>query len=225
MAVAMVMRVVENGEHVGSAYLKRGRTRKATQGTERNKGIRLTAFIVARALTLCMTSVTLVAMRLRCAIYVVVISAACVAGCRQPDGELPVQNGEVPNRLHDLERDLESVAAGEPDGPKDLADDLAVFAEGTEGVNAARTLAGSTSVVLVKRMLNEEALKQLTTVLWKTVASRDLSERQVDGLKDDMRGTLISIGVSQADSNTVADRVGQAQKAVTRRTRRWYERY
>ena len=154
------------------------------------------------------------------------MSAACAAaGCRQADGELPAQAGEVPNRLHDLERDLESVAAGESDGPKDLADDLAVFADGPEGVTAARTLAGSTSVVLVKRMLNEEALKQLSTVLWKTVASRNLSERQVDGLKDDMRGTLISIGVSQADSNAVADRVGQTQKAVTQRTRRWYERY
>jgi hypothetical protein len=154
------------------------------------------------------------------------MSVACVAaGCRQPDGALPAENGEVPNRLHDLQRDLESVAAGESDAPKDLADDLAVFADGTEGVNAARTLAGSTSVVLVKRMLNEEALQQLTTVLWKTVASRELSERQVDGLKDDMRGTLISIGVSQADSNAVADRVGQTQKAVTKRKRNWYERY
>ena len=124
-----------------------------------------------------------------------------------------------------MQRDLESVGAGETDGAKDLADDLAVFAEEPEGAAAARTLAGSVSVVLVKRTLNEEALKQLSTVLWKSVGSRELSERQVDALKDDMRGTLISIGVAQSDANAVADRVGLTQKAVTYRTRRWYERY
>ena len=131
----------------------------------------------------------------------------------------------MPNRLHDIRRDLESVAAGEADGPKDLADDLAVFVEEPEAVNAARTLAGSVSVVIVKRALSEDALKQLSSNLWKTVASRELSERQVDGLKDDMRGTLIAIGVAQPDANALADRVGQTQKAVALRTRRWYERY
>ena len=131
----------------------------------------------------------------------------------------------MPNRLHDLQRDLLSVASGEADGPKDLADDLAVFAEEPEGVNAARTLAGSVSVVIVKRPLNDDAVKQLSSNLWKAVASRELSERQVDALKDDMRGTLTAIGVPQPDANAVADRVGQTQKAVALRTRRWYERY
>ena len=138
---------------------------------------------------------------------------------------MPQETGDVPNRLHDLQRDLESVAAGEADGAKDLADDLAVFAGDSNGVSAARTLAGSTSVVILKRSLNADALKQLSTILWKAIASRELSERQVDALKDDMRGVLISIGVAQADANVVADRVGQTQKTVTLRTRRWYQRY
>ena len=148
-----------------------------------------------------------------------------MAGCRQSDGAWPVEKNEVPNRLHDLQRDLESVAGGEADGPKDLADDLAVFADAPEGATAARTLAGSVSVVLVKRKVTEDGLKQLATILWKAVGSRELSERQVDALKDDMRGTLIAMGVMQSDANAVADRVGQTQKAVTQRTRRWYERY
>jgi hypothetical protein len=164
-------------------------------------------------------------MRFPGAFGIVVVSVVIAAGCRQPDGALPPATGDVPNRLHDLGRDLESVAAGEADGPKDLADDLEVFADEPEGVAAAKTLAGSVSVVIVKRSLNPEAINQLSTTLWKGVASRELSERQVDGLKDDLRGTLISIGVSQADANAVADRLGQTQKAVTHRTRRWYERY
>jgi hypothetical protein len=165
-------------------------------------------------------------MRFRRVSCALLLAAACVvAGCRQSDGALPQETGDVPNRLHDLQRDLESVAAGEAEGPKDLADDLAVFAGDPDGVAAARTLAGSTSVVLLKRSINEDALKQLSTILWKAIASRELSERQVDVLKDDMRGVLISIGVAQADANAVAERVGQTQKTVTLRTRRWYQRY
>lgn len=164
-------------------------------------------------------------MRLRRALCVAVVTLLGTAACRQPDGPLPQETGEVPNRLHDLQRDLQSVAAGEPDGPKDLADDLAVFVDEPEGVMAARTLAGSVSVVILKRTVSDDVVKQLAATLWKAVASRELSERQVDAVKDDMRGTLISIGVSQRDANAVADRVGQTQKAVTHRTRHWYERY
>jgi hypothetical protein len=146
-------------------------------------------------------------------------------GCRQSDGAWPEATGEVPNRLTDLQRDLQSVAAGEADGPKDLADDLAVFTDEPEAVNAARTLAGSVSVVITKRTLSAEAAKQLSSNLWKAVASRELSERQIDALKDDMRGTLTAMGVSQPDANAVADRVAQTQKTVASRSRRWYERY
>jgi hypothetical protein len=164
-------------------------------------------------------------MRLRRALCVAAVTLLGTVACRQPDGTLPQETAEASNRLHDLQRDLLSVAAGEADGPKDFADDLAVFADEPEGVAAARTLAGSVSVVVLKRTLSEASLKQLSTVLWKTVASRQLSERQVDAIKDDMRGTLVAMGVSQAEANAVADRVGLTQKAVTQRTRRWYERY
>jgi hypothetical protein len=44
-------------------------------------------------------------------------------------------------------------------------------------------------------------------------------------LKDDMRELLTSIGVSQQDANLAAGWVGNVQKAVTQRSRRWYERY
>jgi hypothetical protein len=47
----------------------------------------------------------------------------------------------------------------------------------------------------------------------------------VDALKDEMRNTLLAIGVTQPDANLAAGRVGEVQKAVTLRERRWYERY
>jgi hypothetical protein len=79
--------------------------------------------------------------------------------------------------------------------------------------------------MLVNRSLDADARTRLTTLLWMTVAAREFSERQVDKLKDDMRELLMSIGVSQLDANLVAGWVGNVQKAVTLRNRRWYERY
>jgi hypothetical protein len=164
-------------------------------------------------------------MTFRYALFVVLFAGACAAGCRQPDGAWPTENGDTPNRLHDLTRDLQSVAGGEADAPKDLADDLAVFAEKPAGVSAARNLADGLSGTIRKRSASEDACKQMASILWKAVASRQLSARQVDTLKDDMRGVLTSLGVSQTEANAVADRIGQTQEVVTARTRRWYERY
>lgn len=165
-------------------------------------------------------------MRFSSALVVALLSAVCVTGCRQPDGAWPADSGgDTPNRLHDLTRDLQNVAGGETDAPKDLADDLAVFAEKPAGVSAARNLADGVSATLRKRSASEDACKQMASILWKSVASRELSARQIDSLKDDMRGVLTSLGVSQAEANVVADRIGQTQEAVTVRTRRWYERY
>jgi hypothetical protein len=164
-------------------------------------------------------------MRFSSALFIALLSAVCVTACRQPDGAWPAENGDTPNRLHDLTRDLQSVAGGEAEAPKDLADDLAVFAEKPAGVSAARNLADGVSATIRKRSASEDACKQIASILWKSVASRQLSARQVDSLKDDMRGVLTSLGVSQAEANVVADRIGQTQEAVTVRTRRWYERY
>jgi hypothetical protein len=159
-------------------------------------------------------------------LHVLLLAAAVsLAGCRQGDGEPPAKSGDVPNRLADLRRDLESVTSGDPRASQDLADDLVVFTEEPEGMTAARALSTTLSSMLAKRSLNEDALMRLATMLWTAVAAHDLSERQVDALKDDMRGFLTSIGVSQPDANLAAGRVGDVQKAVTLRSRRWYERY
>jgi hypothetical protein len=73
--------------------------------------------------------------------------------------------------------------------------------------------------------VNDEAQTKIVNLLWTSVASRELSERQIDALKDDMRNTLLAVGVTQPDANLAAGRVGDVQKAVTLRTRHWYERY
>ena len=80
-------------------------------------------------------------MKHSCLGLVVVLSLTFV-GCRQADGPLPSMEGSVPNELGDLGRDMLSAASGQADGAKDLADDLAHYADnGAQGDPKARDLA------------------------------------------------------------------------------------
>lgn len=155
----------------------------------------------------------------------VLVTALGAVACKQGDGQLPAKTNEVPNRLGDLKRDLEAIIGGEQQAVEDLADDLLVFTDEPEGRNATKALAVTVSSMLVNRKITEETQTKVVDLMWTAVAARELSERQVDALKDDMRNTLLAAGVTQPDANLAAGRVGDVQNAVTLRTRRWYERY
>jgi len=155
----------------------------------------------------------------------VVVAALGAGGCKQGDGPVPAKINDVPNRLGDLQRDLAAVVGGEQQAIQDLTDDLLVFTDEPEGKDATKALATTVCSMLVKRSVNDEAQTKIVNLLWTSVAARELSERQVDALKDDMRNTLLAVGVTQPDANLAAGRVGVVQNAVTLRTRRWYERY
>jgi hypothetical protein len=155
----------------------------------------------------------------------VLAMAVGAAACKQGDGPLPEKSGDVPNRLDDLHRDLRAIIGGDQRAIQDLSDDLVVFTEEPEGQAAAKAMAMTLCSMLVNRSLNDEAQTRIIDLMWKAVASTELSERQVDALKDDVRNTLLSIGVTQPDANLAAGRVADVQKAVTLRERRWYERY
>ena len=163
---------------------------------------------------------------MRVMVFALVLIAAVGAGaCKQGDGPLPQKNNDVPNRLGDLQRDLAAVVGGDQTAVQDLSDDLMVFTEEPEGQTAAKALAVTVCSMLVKRPVSDEAQTRIVDLLWRAVASRELSERQMDALKDEVRNTLLSVGVTQPDANLAAGRVGDVQNAVTLRTRRWYERY
>jgi hypothetical protein len=155
----------------------------------------------------------------------VLAAALSAGGCKQGDGPLPAKTGDVPNRISDLKRNLEAVVAGDQTAAQDLTDDLNVFTEEPEGQMAIRALSNTVCPMLVNRALTDEAMTRIVTVMWTAAAGRELSERQVDMLKDEMRTVLTSVGVSQPDANLAAGRVGDVQDAVTLRTRSWYERY
>jgi type IV pilus biogenesis protein CpaD/CtpE len=158
----------------------------------------------------------------------VIALALGTAGCRQADGTLPTAESrdDVVNRLGDMSRDLLSVSRGDTQARQDLADDLRVFVDGrADAVPAVDELARRTADVVAGKTLNEQSAQRLAHQLWTVAAARDLSDRQVETVQNDLHGLLISAGVPEDNAVNVASQAGEVQKLVTNRERRWYEMF
>ena len=147
-----------------------------------------------------------------------------LAGCRQADGPMPEANGEVPNRLSDITRDLQSVARGDMQARQDLADDVTVFVDaGKESRQAVNELSRRTAEVVDGSRLSDQTAQRLAHQLWTAAAARELSQRQVEVLQGDMHALLVEIGVPEERAENVATQVGEVQRLVTNRPKRWYQ--
>ena len=147
-----------------------------------------------------------------------------LGGCRQADGPVPNPSQAYQEELVDVARDLQNVAAGrDPSAPDDLADDLRKYTDKP----AARTLVDELSARTVKaiagRELAEQDAQRLAHNLWVSVYAKDLSERQIETLQNDMQAHLVSLGIGEDSAQQVAAQVGAVQSSVTLRPRRWYE--
>jgi hypothetical protein len=145
-----------------------------------------------------------------------------LAGCRQPDGPLPVEDVEDPGRQTDVSRDLLNLAGGDPKGRQELADDLKVW--GTKSNDAwepGDELARRLAVALKGKNLTEQSAAQLARYLWLASAGRELSSRQSERLGEDVRTLLAATGATEDDTKAVADQIGEVHGAVTV-TRRWW---
>jgi hypothetical protein len=157
--------------------------------------------------------------------YAIIVSAALSsAACRQADGPLPPSTGTVPNELGDISRDLQNLASGSPEGPKDLADDISHYAEGTNGGQAAAAeLSQRLGQALTGKTFKLAEALPLAHSCWVAVAGRQLSEKQVENLQNEMTSQLMSLGANEQQAQSVAAQAGVVQQAVTARHRRWYE--
>jgi hypothetical protein len=160
-------------------------------------------------------------------VLVLITATAClVSGCRQTDGPMPSQQGDVPNRLGDLGRDLMSVSRGDAQAREDFADDLRVFIDNAgdaEATAAVDELSSRVVKVVTDRPLSEQQAQQLAERLWTAVAAQQLSDRQVDALQTDLQRELVAVGVAEDAAQNVAAQVEPVQRAVSTRQRRWYE--
>jgi hypothetical protein len=157
--------------------------------------------------------------------YALVFAAALqFAACRQADGPLPETTPSTANELGDISRDLQNLATGTADGPKDLTDDISHYAEGaTGGEPAAAELSRRLGQALTGKSFKLAQAMPVAHTCWVAVAGRQLSEKQIENLQNEMKAELMSLGVNEQQAQSVADQVGVVQQAVTARHRRWYE--
>ena len=163
-------------------------------------------------------------MRLKSFLFALCAASLLVAGCRQPDGPLPAEGVDEENRRYDVGRDLQNIAIGDVNGPQEFADDVQVWGTSAGGDwPPSDELARRVTVALKGKMLSDEAAAQLARFFWIAAAGRELSERQVERLQEDVTGALVKLGVEEAAAKAVADQVAEMQKAVTAKQRRWYQ--
>ena len=160
-----------------------------------------------------------------CARYVlIVVLGLSLGACRQADGPIPVPNQDRQDELVDVMHDLQNVATGrDPQAPEDLAYDLRKYAESPDQEPAVDELSERTAAVLAGVDLTEQAAQRLAHNLWLSVVARELSERQVETLQNDVQALLMEEGVAEESAQQVAAQVGDVQGTVTTRPRRWYE--
>ncbi len=151
--------------------------------------------------------------------------ALTFAGCRQADGPVPTPDESVLEDLGDVRKDLEYIATGyDPSASKDLAADLRKYVEEMPPAAAAvdelsRRLAGA----VAQKKLPAQTGDQIALNLWLTIQARQMSERQVEALQNDTQALLMSVGITEVDAQQVAAQIGEVQRLVTNRQRRWYE--
>lgn len=154
---------------------------------------------------------------------VTVFMTVALAGCRQGDGALPVPEGDDAGRITDLEHNLDNISRGDPQAPKDLADDLNVYSPAEQEAQAAVTeLANRTAAVLSGRSLSEAATQELARQLWMTVKANELSERQVQALQAEVQTGLAAAGVPTDRVEPLTTQIAEVQRHVGR-PRRWYQ--
>jgi hypothetical protein len=161
--------------------------------------------------------------QIACVLMLVV--AVSLAGCRQADGPMPEATESVANELGDISRDLQNVAYQNPSGATDLSEDISHYAQGTNGGEAAaKELASRLAQALAGKMFKIAQAMPVAHTAWVAVAARQLSQQQIESLKNEMKSELMALGVNEQQAQSVGDQVGVVQQAVTARHRRWYER-
>lgn len=153
-----------------------------------------------------------------------VVLSLVAAGCRQPDGPMPTPNQNVQDDLVDIGRDLIYIAAGsDPAAPQDLSADLRKYVTRDEAMPVVEELSRRMADAVANTKLPEQTAQRLAHTLWLAIAARDISERQVEALQNDTQSMLISVGVADEPAAQVAAQLGEVQRVVTDRQRRWYE--
>ena len=154
----------------------------------------------------------------------IVATALGLAACRQADGPMPAMNPNIQGELEDVRHDLQNIATGyDKQAPQDLAGDLKKYSDKRSAHPAIDELTQKTADILPGKKIDEQTGNRLAHTLWTVVAGRELSDRQVETLQNDLQSILVSVGVAEATAQQIGVQAGEVQKQVTSRDKRWYE--
>ncbi|MDA1185939.1 MAG: hypothetical protein O2930_15010 [Acidobacteria bacterium] len=163
-------------------------------------------------------------MRSGACIFLVVMVGLSLGACRQADGPMPTPSADVLEELNDVTRDLQNVAsARDPQARQDLADDLRKYVEAPDAVAAVGALSQRVATVLAGVDLAEQEAERLAHSLWLTATASELSERQMEVLRDDVQSLLLAQGIAEESARELTAQMSEVQGAVAARSRRWYE--
>lgn len=154
---------------------------------------------------------------------VILVLAVVAAGCRQVDGPILTPTESLRDEIGDVAQDVLNVANQNPQAPQELADDLRKFSPTPEAEPQALELARRISDVLPGRTVSEHDAEGMARALWLGISARELSGRQVESLQDELHVILVSAGAPEEGADSVTAQLGEVQKIVTMRTKRWYE--
>lgn len=157
--------------------------------------------------------------------YALLIALALTLGaCRQADGPMPTPSPGVQEELKDVTQDLRNVAAArDPQAPEDLVHDLRKYVRRSSAAPAVDELSRRAARALAGSTLTEQAAQRLAHDLWTAIEAREISDRQRESLQNGVQSLLMSVGVAEEGAQQVAAQVGEVQRQVTDRPRRWYE--
>jgi PBP1b-binding outer membrane lipoprotein LpoB len=154
---------------------------------------------------------------------IILLSALLLGACRQGDGPVAKPDANAEAELDDVKHDLQNVARRDPSGPEDLRYDVTKYARRATEAPAIDELSRRTASVIAGKTLDDQTAARLAHSLWTSIMAREISERQVEALQNEMQSVLMSAGVAEPQAQQVAAQVGVIQKQVSNRPRRWYE--
>lgn len=160
------------------------------------------------------------AVRLAAALTVVL----ALAGCRQPDGEVPAPHGDQVNRIEDLSRDLQNLARQDADAPAELLDDLINLEPVPRPEDQLKALADALAAALAGATLPDADAREISTLVFQLVAAREMSESQIEQVSSDLRDLLVKAGAMPEPAERAAAAAADLAGEVTKNRKRWYHR-
>jgi hypothetical protein len=155
-----------------------------------------------------------------CALCVVVL---VVAGCRQPDGQIPQPSTEEQNEIGDVSRDLLNVARGDAQATQELSDDLGNFTPFDAAIRLAPQMGVRLARALSGRTVTDQQARAISEQLFVVFKANTLSVRQITTVQDALRMHLAQIGTPERDIASVLDQVAAVQAAINESPKRWWQ--